>query len=396
MQPTERRETVDAASRRVLEGNWVQSAGFTMPNRRKYPWQWLWDSCFHAIAWSRLGDSRCVKELESVFALQLASGFVPHMGFQTDPAGSLSLWHVPGRSDITQPPMYGHALAVLARRGFAVEHLYRAASAGLDYLFEERRDPGSGLIRVVHPWETGCDDSPRWDGWRPETFKERSWNAKKRELVGSLRLRDGAAWANPDFDVGSAGFSALVAFNARELGELAGNQGLVSKATALARAIDTHWVDSVATWSDACLAGPHRTSAVRTLDALLPALVSENPGHVEAAFAELFNPLAFWRPFGPSSTAADERSYDPRRYWRGDAWPQQIYLAMVAAQRLGRRGDAGRLAERLVLGCVGSGYAERWNPETGSGLGAIPQGWAALAGEGVRVLQGVDPRDGRG
>jgi mannosylglycerate hydrolase MGH1-like protein len=395
MPPAQRGETVDAASRRVLERNWAGAPGFTMPNRRKYPWQWLWDSCFHAIAWSRLGDSRCVKELQSVFSLQLASGFVPHMGFQTKPDRSLALWHVPGRSDITQPPMYGHALAILAERGFAVEHLYGAAGAGLNYLFEQRTDPGSGLIRVLHPWETGCDDSPRWDGWRPEPFNERSWNAKKRELVRSIRLLDGAAWANPGFDVGSAGFSALVAFNARELGELSGNQDLVSEATALARAIDAHWVDSERTWSDACLAGPYRTSSVRTLDALFPALVSENPRYVEAAFAEMFDPRAFWRPFGPSSTAADEPSYDPRRYWRGDAWPQEIYLAMLAAQRSGRLGDAARLAERLVLGCIGSGYAERWNPETGAGLGAIPQGWAALAGEGVRVLEGLDTRDAR-
>ena len=39
------------------------------------------------------------------------------------------------------------------------------------------------------------------------------------------------------------------------------------------------------------------------------------------------------------------------------------------------------MTEKLVQGCVGSGYAERWNAETGAGLGAIPQGWAALACE---------------
>ncbi len=62
---------------------------------------------------------------------------------------------------------------------------------------------------------------------------------------------------------------------------------------------------------------------------------------------------------------------------------------MLAAQRRGRHEEAGRLAEKLIVGCVRSGYAERWNPETGAGLGAIPQGWAALAGEGVRVLEGA-------
>src|SRR5207302_7704535 len=75
----ERRALVDAESRRVLELNWVAEHGFTMPNRRKYPWQWLWDSCFHAIAWSALGDARCREELECLFSLQLSSGFLPHM-----------------------------------------------------------------------------------------------------------------------------------------------------------------------------------------------------------------------------------------------------------------------------------------------------------------------------
>jgi hypothetical protein len=358
-----------------------------VPNRRKYPWMWLWDSCFHAIAWSGLGDPRGVKELGNVLSLQLPTGFVPHMGYLTKPDASLALWHAPGRSDITQPPMYGHALRVLAARGFAVDHLYSAATAGLDYLLEHRRDPGSGLVRVLHPWETGCDDSPRWDGWQVGPFNERRWNRKKRELVRSIRLGDGAACANPGFDVGSAGFSALVAFNAFELGEVTANEDLLAKASALANAIDRHWLDSRRTWSDVCLAGPRATSAVRTLDALFGVFVSENRQSLDGAFAEIFDRRSFWRPYGPSGTAADEPSYDPAAYWRGDAWPQELYLIMVAAQRRGLPSEARRLAEKLVQGCIGSGYAERWNPETGAGLGAIPQGWAALAGEGLRVLE---------
>ena len=80
----------------------------------------------------------------------------------------------------------------------------------------------------------------------------------------------------------------------------------------------------------------------------------------------------------------------PSRYWRGDAWPQEIYIMMVAARRRGHDAAAQRLAERLVIGCVGSCFAERWNPETGGALGAVPQGWAALASEGARVLYGAE------
>lgn len=373
----------------MLVRNWVATPGFTMPNRSKYPWQWLWDSCFHAIAWSALADARACRELESLFALQLPNGFVPHMGYQTDPRRSLALWHSAGRSDISQPPVYGHALRVLAARGFQVGHLHEPAAAGLRYLLRERRDGGSGLIRVVHPWETGCDDSPRWDGWDSRPFGERRWNRRKRELLRSIRLSDGAACANPQFEVASASFSALVAFNARELGELIGDRQLLTASATLARAIDAQWSEQARTWSDVRLCGPPTSPSAPTLDALLAVLVSEDAAHVETAFAEIFDTRRFWRPFGPAGAAADQASYRPSRYWRGDAWPQLIYLVMLAALRRGRAEQARALAQRLVHGYIGAGYAERWNPETGRGLGAIPQSWAALACEGMRVLQDV-------
>jgi hypothetical protein len=384
--PEQRRELVDASSRNALERGWVAEHRFTMPNRRKYPWQWLWDSCFHAIAWSALGDERAAAELESLFALQLPTGFLPHMGYQSDPQRSLALWHTAGRSDITQPPMYGHALRVLAARGFAVEHLHEPAAAALRYLFDRRRDPGSGLIRVLHPWETGCDDSPRWDGWEPRPFAERRWNRRKRELVRSLVLRDGAASENPQFDIASAGFSALVGFNMRELAALTGDAGLLASAGEIASALARQWVPEARTWADVHV--HHRGSGelAPTLDGLLPVLVSADERHVAAAFGEIFDPERFWRPFGPAGVAAGDPRYEPRRYWRGDAWPQMTYLLLVAAQRSGRAQDALRLARRLVLGVARSCSAERWDPETGAALGAVPQGWAALAAEGVRAL----------
>jgi hypothetical protein len=384
----ERRALVDADSRRALERGWVPEHGFTMPNRRKYPWQWLWDSCFHAIAWSAIDDPRCCAELESLFALQLPSGFMPHMGYQRDPQRSLALWHSAGRSDITQPPMYGHALRVLAGRGFDVEHLFEPASAALRYLFERRRDPTSGLIRVLHPWETGCDDSPRWDGWEARPFSERRWNRRKRALVRSIVIEDGAASANPEFDVASAGFSALVSFNMRELAELTRDTGLRHNADALAAAVERCWVADGPTWRDVRLSGPGSGELAPTLDGLFAVLVSKDEAHLQAAFTELFRAESYWRPHGPAGVSAESPAYDPRRYWRGDAWPQEIYLMMVAAGRSGRSAEAEQLAQQLVSGCAGSCFAERWNPESGAALGAVPQGWAALACEGVRVLDG--------
>ena len=73
---------------------------------------------------------------------------------------------------------------------------------------------------------------------------------------------------------------------------------------------------------------------------------------------------------GRRRCTAPKPSYDPEGYWRGSAWPQLTYLLTLAGVPLG---------ERLVRGAEASGLAEHWNPDTGKGLGAMPQSWAGLA-----------------
>jgi len=390
--------TIRQECKRILDSTWVPTQGFTMPNAKSYPWQWLWDSCFHVIAWAGLGDQRAVVELESLFGLQLPTGFLPHMGYQTNPQTSLQYWHCAGRSDITQPPMYGHALRILAKRGFDVAHLYDQANLALHYLFESRLDRGTGLLRVVHPWETGCDDSPRWDGLRPfqgrlpHFYERRLWYATKRALVKSLQRREGAAVYNPHFDVCSIGFNALAAFNAHELASLTNNKALLGKANELAAAIDRRWDEDRTTWADVCLAGPLESSAIRTLDSLLPVLVSKRESCVADAFGEIFSETAFWRPFGPTGTAISEPSYNPNWYWRGPVWPQLSYLIMLAADRQGRSHEARLAADSLIRGAVTSGFSEYWHPDTGEAKGATPQGWATLASEALITSEGLRPR----
>ena len=368
-------------ARRILEDGWVPDPGYTMPNRRRYHWQWLWDSSFHAIAWSGLGDQRAVTELETLFSLQEKSGFLPHMGYHGKPWASLTQWRSFGHSDITQPPMYGHALRVLDSRGFNVSHLIKPATDALLYLFRERLDPATGLLRIVHPWESGADDSPRWDHWHHGKFHRQLWNIRKYRMVRSLVVDHGAAVANPKFEVAPASFNALVAFNARELGEMTHNQELLDLADKLVTNIEKTWSPAKRTWVDVAPKTGAVTSDVETLDSLLPILVSKDKAHVKAAFDALFDDREFWRPFGPSGVAASEPTYEPGRYWRGSAWPQLIYLLWIGATRLGLSREADLLAAALDMGVTVSGHAEHWNPETGQGQGAIPQGWAALGHE---------------
>ena len=80
----------------------------------------------------------------------------------------------PATSCLCQPPT--HALGALrvwelaqerdqadVARGFLSE-IYPKLLAWHRYLATERDPEGSGLVTINHPWESGTDNSPRWDG----------------------------------------------------------------------------------------------------------------------------------------------------------------------------------------------------------------------------------------
>ncbi|MGH9186465.1 MAG: MGH1-like glycoside hydrolase domain-containing protein, partial [Acidimicrobiales bacterium] len=71
--------------RHVMERHW-RPAGFTAPNEARYPYRWLWDSCFHAVIWVELGEAeRALAELRHLFRYQDDLGFVPHIDYEEDP-----------------------------------------------------------------------------------------------------------------------------------------------------------------------------------------------------------------------------------------------------------------------------------------------------------------------
>jgi hypothetical protein len=360
-----------------MNDHWRPDSRSTCPNEAVYPWSWLLDSCFHALIWDVLDDPRATEELASIFETQAPSGFVPHMGYAVDPAASEELWGRRGASTITQPPMYGHVIAVLHRRGRDVGPVLEPATRALSHLLDRRRAP-CGLVRIFHPWESGIDDHPRWAAWQPQPWDRRDWAARKSQLVRDLVVVDGEAVASATFDVCPAGFNALVAWNALELASVTGDGSLRASAAEVAAVLDRTWDADAVTWCDLDPAG-EPGSAVRTLDALFPALVTTDPGRATAALVAALDPVHYGFPFGPAGVHRDEPSFAPDGYGRGSAWPHLTYLLWVAAGRAGRPAEVSALARLLVAGATQSGLAEHWDPRSGDPLGAQPQSWAGLA-----------------
>src|SRR5437588_11458254 len=54
---------------------------FVCPSSSTYPFQWFWDSCFHAIVLARFDVDRAAGELRSLLANQQPDGFVAHVTF---------------------------------------------------------------------------------------------------------------------------------------------------------------------------------------------------------------------------------------------------------------------------------------------------------------------------
>ena len=359
-----------------MAANW-HPAGYTRPHRGEYEWQWLWDSCLHALVWNRLGDpERARLELRRALHHQDPLGFVPHMIYDPAPSVHAAFWGRSGTSSITQPPMYGHAAAALERSGVGLDpELLERCRRGLWFLLRERRRLPSGLIQLCHPWESGADNSPRWDGWCPGGFDVARWYDMKGMLLRSVeRSPEGSPVGNDAFPVAGAGWNALIAFNAAELAPLVADDEMAAAATELAGALDRRWDPVLRTWTDdgGAADGSH---VARTLDALLPLLVCDRP----EAMAQLLDPTAFGAPYGPAGVHRGEPAFDPVAYWRGPSWPPLDYLLWLAARRLGEKGVADAVANRLVAGALRSGLSEYWHPDTGEGLGARPQSWAGVA-----------------
>jgi hypothetical protein len=377
-------EELAARARTILEAHW-QPEGYTVPNAGVYPHQWLWDSCFHAIIWAHLGEGeRALAELRNVFAHQAADGFVPHMTYWRQPDLHADFWGRRWTSCITQPPMYGHAIAELVRLGIDVEQeLIDRADAGLRFFVEKRtatRGRFTGTF-VVHPWETGCDDSPTWDD---ELFPDGRWDPTlahqlKGDLVRAIRFdpATGSPIGSTRFEAFSASFDELVTFNHAELRSFEPRPA-APRQPLLLRLFPRP-------------AAPMRAlhPALEESLGLLNGVVRRTT--VDDAWAQIVDPAVFGGECGPAQVRRDSPGFDPRMYWRGPAWPQLTYLFWVAAKRHDNLAAERYLREAAIRGAVRSGFAEYWHPDTGEGFGAVPQSWTGL----VAVMAAGAPEEER-
>jgi glucosylglycerate hydrolase len=425
--------TLDAAALDVLRAN--DLGGWTKPAPRLYPHQWSWDSAFIAIGLAHVAPDRALRELESLFAAQWADGRVPHIVFNPEDheyfpgpdrwasaAVASAAPAAPATSGLVQPPV--HALAAwklcgLTERGTPLaarlEALYPKLVAWHRYL-ATRRDPrGSGLITIFHPWESGTDNSPRWDAalarvqvgeiapYQRHDLKvvadaaERPSQAEYDrylwlvELLKRVGYDDAAAHRDHLFQIKDVLFSAIFAAASDALARLGAWLGApatelkeiaawcVASAAAVQGAWDAH--SQLALDWDMLADTPVR---VQTCAGLSPILV---PG-LDGVLAD----QVVTRMLGPDfaaapglayavvpSTAANSPGFQPRTYWRGPTWPPVNWLCWWGLRQHGFAAEASALrqANLALLSRPEARFAEYFEPYTAKPLGSRDQSWTA-------------------
>jgi hypothetical protein len=384
-------DAVAAEATKVLEAHWSPDLRCTLPHAVAYPHRWLWDSCFHVIAWASLGRPEAGIELESLLASRLATGvgrgFLPHMvyGAASRNGNGINRGMLRGMSSFTQPPVYALALTALLESGVEpVAWLLPAVTEALRWLWGARLD--AGLLTIVHPWESGADISPRFDDWYGSVHFDRLDEDYDRLVETTSYDEAGVATSNSVLVVAPSAFNGIAADAARRIAALTGDRAWSVRQVDLQAQIDEQlWDDRESLWVDRAIhpGGAARSGSssglIPTLDGVLGALGSTSGERAQRALGQCVGSGRFAAPFGPRYLPADHRLYRPNVYWRGPAWPQLNFLLIEAARRHGLEDIADELTETTLRGVWASGFSEYWNPETGEGRGATPQSWSAVA-----------------
>jgi len=243
------------------------------------------------------------------------------------------------------------------------------------------RRAANGLIYIVHPWESGTDDSPRWDSWLGVDH----WDLE-RLAAHDIALVDqtyydsfGAATWSTKFVACPASFNAFASWAFQEYGEITGESIWQERAEQLADRIDVlMWNSDEHLWNDIALLGGGVSASIPTVDGTLPALVTGNRSYAMAALDQLIDQNRFCGPFGTTYLVRTDPLFLADIYWRGPSWPNLEYMFVLAADHWSRDDVAGSVAAAAAAGVLTAGFAEYWNPLTGLGHGARPQTWSAV------------------
>ncbi len=435
-EPGELAPLAESILRKNDMGGWTKAA----PDL--YPHQWSWDSAFIALGLAHVDVRRAAEELSTLFAYQWKTGKIPHIVFNLDAppesyfpgaehwasaspdAPDAPLMPAP-TSGLCQPPVHAmaarHIWEVAREQGGEkleetrtfLQEIYPKLLAWHRYLATTRDPEESGLVTIYHPWESGTDNSPRWnaaldrvtvgemplhprpdlDGvtdhsQRPtqEKYDRYIWLV---ELIKRARCEEVAIYGYHPFLVKDVFFSAILVRANEALLEIAEVVDAPDEERSTMRSwiergrrgLEEHWDPDLKLCLDYDLRAGEPLRA-RTVGGFAPLIAGGgDPDQLEALLEVLDSPTFLGNPDLrwplPPSTSSEDPEFDPRRYWRGPVWPVFNWLLWWSLIQAGEHERAERLRQSSLEQVSVGGFGEYFEPFTGELLGSDSQSWTA-------------------
>ncbi|NLG54086.1 MAG: glycogen debranching protein [Rhodococcus sp.] len=422
----------------LLRGNDLGTMTSAAP--KLYPHMWSWDAAFVAVGLAPLSVERAVVELDTLLSAQWKNGMIPHIVFANGVDGyfpgptrwdtrSLAV-HAPAEvhtSGITQPPV--HAIAVQRILDHSRRHGRTTRAVAEEFLNRRWADlvrwhrwlatardlDGNGRIALFHGWESGMDNSPRWDGAYANVLagavppysredlvvvsdtSQRPTNGEYDrylwllEEMKQVRYDDTELGTAMSFAVEDVFVSAVFSMACQVLAEIGEEHSRPRSDVRELYDWAQKFRDGVISTTD------ERTGAAKdfdlrsgrwigteTLAMFAPLLCGGLSRDAERNLVRTFEGPKFCghpdlRYALPPSTSPISRDFRPREYWRGPVWPVMSWLFSWAFARRGWAERSHVLKTEGLRQASDGSFAEYYEPFTGEPLGSMQQSWTAAA-----------------
>ena len=379
---------------------------FVCPSPTHYPFQWFWDSAFHAIALLHVDPELSKQELRCLMQGAQPDGYIAHMLLWEKslnprwllPDASIRLAH-PFYTATIQPPVVARAVErIFDATGDAafVREMFQPIVRFMEWLERVRDQDGDGLVAIIQPDESGLDASPKYDeamGISGDPPSE-TLPALRRSMQRLFRGYEKVAMERQPqiglFLFEDVMMNAIYADGFRALARLAravdlpGADGYERQyRRTLDALLSKCWDEKSGVFWD--LSGEREEQVrVLTFTSLFPLILPDlDPGIAGRLVNEhLLNEKEFWLPYPLPSVAASEPSFDPgwltQTTWRGPTWVNVNWYIYWGLRQHGFEDVAHELARRTVAMQAIGGIREFYDPRTGEGQGATDFGWSCL------------------
>ena len=398
---------------------------FTKPGPHQYPHQWNWDSALIALGLSHFDLPRAQLEIRSLLSGQWQDGMVPSVVYHAVPSDYFpnpQFWQIENSpsapavptTGITQPPLLATVVRMIDTRhadADFVREVFPSLLRWHRWLHTDRDADGSALACIIHPWESGTDDSPRWlhlfEAIHPQALPEfqrgdtRYVAASERpnrseyerfiyliNVFRNLNYEAGELLAHSPFLAQDVLFNAILYRADEDLRALAVSLGEPTDEIdgwlhRVQHSFDKRfWDERAGLYYDYDVRSG-KPIPVNTASTFLP-LFAGLPTREQAqrlVDGHLLDPVEYapkadvrhW----VTTTAKTEPTWEARRYWRGPVWVIMNWFILEGLKRYGYDELAETIRQDTLSLIETNGFREYYDARDGSGCGSVDFSWSA-------------------